>query len=159
RVSNIRPQCRSAATCRPAEEERSREEEQDEPACFLIGPQGHRVKTRGRRGIRGNSAKKNKSKTTRTFRRATHFLGRAWTSWVERTSVPRVFSRWPCTGRRISSSPHAISSVIPQQQRGYDAPAFADEHVVRAAGGSRVHHFATDAAREHCREQLRRREA
>src|SRR5215217_3817974 len=52
RVSNIRAQCRRLAT----------------------HLQGYRQKTRGRRGIRGNSAKKNKSKTTRILRRAKLFL-------------------------------------------------------------------------------------
>ena len=53
------------------------------PNVVLLGdaPQGYRQKTRGRRGIRGNSAKKNKSKTTRIFRRARLFLEHAATSW------------------------------------------------------------------------------
>jgi hypothetical protein len=74
-MSNIRPQCRSAATGQPGEQEQQDEEEEDESWQLRSEvKQGHREKTRGRRGIRGNSAKKNKSKTTRIFRRAMLFL-------------------------------------------------------------------------------------
>ena len=121
-VSNIRAQCRQLGDA----------------------PQGYREKTRGRRGIRGNSAKKNKSKTTRIFRRARLFLEHATTSWVERTSVPRVFSRssWPGESTRDPSL-HRLQAAT---QPPHDAP-FAHEDVVRAAGRSRIHHFAADAAR------------
>src|SRR4051812_25135185 len=59
--------------------------------------QGYRQKTRGRRGIRGNSAKKNKSTTTRIVRRGEALIRARRGELVERTSVPRVFSRlsWP----------------------------------------------------------------
>src|SRR5690606_19615811 len=118
--------------------------------------QGDRVKTRGRRGIRGNSAKKNKSKITRIVRPATTPFGAHRASWVERSSVPRVFSRssWQqgdrenCLGRSdrarrglpifvpSCSVPflfvpwRSLGSVAQQQRHHYGAP-LARQNVVR----------------------------
>src|SRR4030095_6744732 len=91
-------------------------------------PQGYRQKTRGRRGIRGNSAKKNKSTTTRIFRRGEALFRARNDELVERTSVPRVFS------------PLSSREPLLQQQRSHRTTRLAHEDVVRATGGSRVHH-------------------
>src|SRR6266545_1012798 len=50
----------------------------------------------GRRGIRGNSAKKNKSKNNKNIASCEAFFRARSDELVERTSVPRVFSRQPC---------------------------------------------------------------
>jgi hypothetical protein len=63
--------------------------------------QGFRQKTRGRRGIRGNSAKKNKSKNNKNISSCEALFRARHDELVERTSVPRVFSRSSSTGRRL----------------------------------------------------------
>src|SRR4030095_4317716 len=104
-----------------------------------------------RRGIRGNSAKKNKSKTTRIFRRARRlFLEHAATSWSN--ELQSLASSPGNLGREILCRPRPSLS---EKQRSHCAPRLADQHVVSAACGAGVHHFTADAAFQDGSEQPR----
>ena len=92
--------------------------------------QGYRQKTRGRRGIRGNSAKKNKSKTTRIFRRARLFLEHAATSWSN--ELQSLASSPGRLDREISISPdRSLTSAATRPP--HDAASLTSTLYVRQA--------------------------